>query len=76
MATIAGGLGGEFETVALMLALSVIVKHTRAGLALRAVSYRFDTAALMGIDIRRIIESGGLMAFARKAAVRQAHRTE
>jgi len=42
-------------TVLLMLALSGIVKHTRAGMALRAVSYRFDTAALMGIDINRTI---------------------
>ena len=39
----------------LMLALSWIVMKTKAGLALRAVSYRFDTAALMGININRII---------------------
>jgi branched-chain amino acid transport system permease protein len=42
-------------TIVLMLTLSVIVKHTRAGMALRAVSHRFDTAALMGIDINRTI---------------------
>jgi branched-chain amino acid transport system permease protein len=39
----------------LMLVLSWIVLRTRTGLALRAVSYRFDTAALMGININRII---------------------
>jgi branched-chain amino acid transport system permease protein len=42
-------------TIVLMVALSCIVKYTRTGMALRAVSYRFDTAALMGIDINRII---------------------
>ncbi len=42
-------------TVVLMLTLSYIVLRTRMGLALRAVSFRFDTAALMGIDINRVI---------------------
>lgn len=42
-------------TVFLMTGLSYIVLKTRTGLALRAVSYRFDTAALMGINIDRII---------------------
>jgi branched-chain amino acid transport system permease protein len=42
-------------TVLLMLALSYIVLKTKTGLALRAVSFRFDTAALMGINIDRII---------------------
>jgi branched-chain amino acid transport system permease protein len=42
-------------TLALMLALTYVVLRTRTGLALRAVSYRFDTAALMGIHINRII---------------------
>jgi branched-chain amino acid transport system permease protein len=31
------------------------VLKTKTGLALRAVSFRFDTAALMGININRII---------------------
>jgi branched-chain amino acid transport system permease protein len=31
------------------------VLKTKTGLALRAVSYRFDTAALMGVNIDRII---------------------
>ena len=42
-------------TIALMLALSYIVKFTRTGMALRAVSFRFDTAMLMGINTDRII---------------------
>jgi branched-chain amino acid transport system permease protein len=42
-------------TILLMLGLMYIVRKTRTGLALRAVSDRFDTAALMGINIDRII---------------------
>ena len=42
-------------TVALMLGLSYVVLRTKAGLGLRAVSYRFDTAALMGVNIDRTI---------------------
>jgi branched-chain amino acid transport system permease protein len=42
-------------TLLLMLALTWIVLKTKTGLALRAVSFRFDTAALMGININRII---------------------
>ena len=42
-------------TLLLMLALSWIVLRTRTGMALRAVSYRFDTAMLMGINTDRII---------------------
>jgi branched-chain amino acid transport system permease protein len=42
-------------TIVLMVALSYLVMYTRTGLALRAVSYRFDTAALMGVSINRII---------------------
>jgi branched-chain amino acid transport system permease protein len=42
-------------TIVLMVVLSWIVLRTKTGLALRAVSFRFDTAALMGIDINRII---------------------
>lgn len=42
-------------TLALMIGLSCIVKFTRAGMALRAVSFRFDTASLMGINTDRII---------------------
>jgi branched-chain amino acid transport system permease protein len=42
-------------TLLLMLVLTFIVLRTKAGLGLRAVSYRFDTAALMGVNIDRII---------------------
>lgn len=42
-------------TLVLMSVLTWIVLKTRTGLALRAVSFRFDTAALMGININRII---------------------
>jgi len=42
-------------TLLLMLVLSWIVLKTRTGLALRAVSFRFDTASLMGVDVDRVI---------------------
>ncbi len=42
-------------TVFLMIALSYIVLKTRTGLGLRAVSHRFDTSALMGVNIDRIV---------------------
>ena len=42
-------------TLLIMLGLMYVVLRTRTGLALRAVSFRFDTAALMGINIDRII---------------------
>ena len=49
-----------------MLLLVWIVLGTRAGLALRAVSHRVDTAALMGVNKNRVISLvfllGGLMA--------------
>jgi branched-chain amino acid transport system permease protein len=42
-------------TLTLMLALTYIVLYTKIGLGLRAVSFRFDTAALMGVNINRVI---------------------
>jgi branched-chain amino acid transport system permease protein len=42
-------------TVVLMIGLSLIIKYTRTGLAIRAVSHRVDTAALMGINVNRVI---------------------
>jgi branched-chain amino acid transport system permease protein len=42
-------------TIVLMLLLRYVVMHTKTGLALRAVSFRFDTAALMGVNINRIV---------------------
>jgi branched-chain amino acid transport system permease protein len=44
-----------FVTLVLMGVLTYIVMGTKTGLALRAVSYRFDTASLMGININRIV---------------------
>ena len=42
-------------SLSLMLALRHIVLHTRAGKAMRAVSYSHTAAALMGISVNRII---------------------
>lgn len=41
--------------VLLMAALTWMVLKTRTGLALRALSFRFDTARLMGINTNRVI---------------------
>jgi branched-chain amino acid transport system permease protein len=41
--------------ITLMTVLTWIVLKTRIGLALRAVSHRFDTATLMGINTNRVI---------------------
>jgi branched-chain amino acid transport system permease protein len=42
-------------TLLMMFALRYVVKRTKMGLALRAVSHRFDTAALMGVNVNRVI---------------------
>ena len=42
-------------TLLMMFALRHVVKRTKMGLALRAVSHRFDTAALMGVNVNRVI---------------------
>ena len=42
-------------TLLIMLIVRWIIMHTKTGMALRAVSFRFDTAALMGIDVNRIV---------------------
>jgi branched-chain amino acid transport system permease protein len=39
----------------IMLALYMLVQHTRLGKAMRAVSENKDTAALMGIDVNQVI---------------------
>lgn len=39
----------------LLLALLVLIKHTKTGLAMRAVSRDYDAASLMGIDLNRTI---------------------
>jgi branched-chain amino acid transport system permease protein len=42
-------------TLAMMFALRYVVRETKMGLALRAVSFRFDTASLMGVNVNRVI---------------------
>src|SRR6185437_15593612 len=42
-------------SLVLMTGMTWVVMKTKTGLALRAVSYRFDTAQLMGINTNRII---------------------
>jgi branched-chain amino acid transport system permease protein len=42
-------------SIAVMAILLWIVMRTRAGLALRAVSHRVDTASLMGINVNRTV---------------------
>jgi len=42
-------------TLVLMTSLWLVVMKTRTGMALRAVSFRFDTASLMGISTGKII---------------------
>ncbi len=42
-------------TVVLTIALSAMIKFTKVGMAIRAVSYNSDTAALMGINANRAI---------------------
>lgn len=39
----------------LLLLLLVLIKHTKTGLAMRAVSRDYDAASLMGIDLNRTI---------------------
>jgi branched-chain amino acid transport system permease protein len=55
-------------TVVLMLALTYIVLFTRAGLALRAVSYDFQIASLMGVNINRVISFTFILGSALAAA--------
>lgn len=41
--------------VLLMVILYAIVNHTKLGLAMRAVSFNFQTATLMGINVNRVV---------------------
>ena len=40
-----------FLTIALVVALVLLINHTKIGMAMRAVSVDFDTAQLMGINV-------------------------
>ena len=42
-------------TIVLVIALVILIKHTKIGMAMRAVSRDFETSQLMGIDINRVI---------------------
>ena len=42
-------------TIVLMVALVLLINHTKIGMAMRAVSKDFETARLMGIKIDRVI---------------------
>lgn len=43
------------SAVALMFALQILVFRTRLGAAMRAVSYNFETASLMGVNVNAVI---------------------
>ncbi len=57
-----------FLTVILVVSLVMLIKHTKIGMAMRAVSKDFETAQLMGIRINRVISTtfiiGSLLAAA------------
>ena len=46
-----------FLTIALVVALVLLINHTKIGMAMRAVSVDFDTAQLMGIKINSVISA-------------------
>ena len=44
-----------FLTIILVVLLSLLIKHTKMGMAMRAVSRDFETSQLMGIKINKVI---------------------
>ena len=44
-------------TIALVIALVLLIKHTKVGMAMRAVSRDFETSQLMGIKINSVIST-------------------
>ena len=46
-----------FLTIALVVALVMLINHTKIGMAMRAVSVDFETAQLMGIKINSVISA-------------------
>lgn len=55
-------------TLLLMLGLTYIVLYTRVGLAIRAVSFNFGTASLMGVNVNRVISYTFILGSALAAA--------
>ncbi len=55
-------------SLALMFGLRAIVLYTRIGLALRAVSFNYDAAALMGINVNTVIATTFMLGSALAAA--------
>ena len=50
-----GGITVRRLAILLVIALVIVIKHTKMGMAMRAVAKDFDTAQLMGIRIDRVI---------------------
>lgn len=46
-----------FLTIILVVALVLLINHTKIGMAMRAVSKDFDTASLMGIKINNVVSA-------------------
>ncbi len=46
-----------FLTIALVIALVLLINHTKIGMAMRAVSVDFETAQLMGINVNATISA-------------------
>lgn len=44
-----------FLTLVLVILLSLLIKHTKIGMAMRAVSVDFETSQIMGIKINKVI---------------------
>lgn len=56
------------SSIALMIVLQYVVFHTRLGSAMRALSFNTETAALMGINVNRVISITFVMGTALAAA--------
>jgi len=46
-----------FLTIALVVALVMLIKHTKTGMAMRAVAKDFETSQLMGVEINTVIST-------------------
>ena len=54
--------------VALMIALEMLVHHSKFGMAMRAVSFNMDSAALMGVPVDRVVSLTFMLGAALAAA--------